>query len=144
MEANRNMSWIIYALLAAFFAALVAIFGKIGVQKIDPTLATTVRAVIMAGFLLIVAFSLGKLKFIATIDSRALFFIVLAGIAGALSWIFYFAALKSGEPTAVVALDRLSIVFVLIFSVIFFSSKVSFASVSGALLVTIGAILLSL
>lgn len=61
------MSWIIYALLSAAFAALVAIFGKIGIQNIDSTLATTIRALVMAGFLVIVALSLGKLPLLNTI-----------------------------------------------------------------------------
>ena len=113
------MEWILFALLAAVFAALVAIFGKLGVADIDSTLATTVRAVVMAVFLIVVAFSLGKAKLLGTIDSRAFTFIFFSGIAGALSWLFYFFALKTGPAGAVAALDRLSVVFVLLLAALF-------------------------
>ena len=88
------MSWIVYALLSAAFAALVAIFGKIGISKVDTTLATTVRAIVMALFFIIVALILNKEKLIGTIDRHAFLFILLSGLAGAVSWLFYFLALK--------------------------------------------------
>lgn len=116
--------WIIYALLSAAFAALVAIFGKIGIQNIDSTLATTIRAIVMAGFLIIVALSLGKLPLLNTIHNKTLLFIILSGVAGAMSWLFYFFALKHGPVTGVAALDRLSVIFVLIFALLFFRTKV--------------------
>lgn len=137
-------TWILFALLSAVSAAAVAIFGKIGVSKIDTTLATTVRAVIMTVFLLIVSFSLGKTSGLSTIDSRALLFIALSGIAGALSWLAYFFALKYGSAPAVAALDRLSVVFVLIFAILFLAQKLTLKSAIGAILVTIGAILMTL
>lgn len=138
------MSWIIFALLSAISAALVAIFGKIGVSNIDSTLATTVRAIIMSLFLILVSFALGKYQLITTIDSKALGFIILAGISGALSWLFYFIALKLGPASGVAALDRLSVVFVLIFSVLFLAEKLTLYKLLGAILITIGAILMIL
>ena len=113
--------WIIYALLSAAFAGLVAIFGKVGIKDIDSTLATTVRSVIMAGFLLITALMLGKVKYLSSIDNKALLFITLSGIAGALSWLMYFVALRTGPASGVVAGDRLSGGVVFVFSVLFFS-----------------------
>ncbi|OQA37551.1 MAG: EamA-like transporter family protein [Parcubacteria group bacterium ADurb.Bin316] len=136
--------WIIYALLSAVFAALVAIFGKIGIQNIDTTLATTVRAVIMAIFLFLATLFLGKLPLLNTIHNKALVFIILSGIAGALSWLFYFLALKNGSATGVVALDRLSVVFVLIFALLFLGQKLNWETAAGAVLITIGAILMVL
>ncbi len=138
------MSWIIFALLSAITAALVAIFGKIGVSGIDTTLATTVRAIIMALFLIIVSFTLGKFQFLNTINNKALGYIVLAGISGALSWLFYFLALKFGPASGVAALDRLSVVFVLIFSVLFLAEKLTAYKLLGAILITLGAILMIL
>ena len=73
------MLWIFYALMSALGAALVAIFGKIGISKVDSTLATTVRAIVMAGLLIIFALALNKEKLIGTIDRHALLFIVLSG-----------------------------------------------------------------
>lgn len=138
------MSWIIFALLSAITAGLVAIFGKIGVSQIDSTLATTVRAIIMALFLIVVSFALGKFQLLKTIDSKALSFIILAGISGALSWLFYFIALRLGPASGVAALDRLSVVFVLIFSVLFLAEKLTLTKLLGAILITVGAILMIL
>lgn len=134
----------IFAGLSAVFASLVAIFGKIGISKIDSTLATTVRAVVMAVFLVIVSFSLGKVKLLETFDSKAITFIVLSAIAGALSWLFYFLALKSGPASGVSAIDRLSVVFVLILAVLFLGENLTWKSGIGAVLLTIGAVLMSL
>ena len=78
------MSWIVFAILSAVFAALVAIFGKVGIKGIDSTLATSVRAVVMAVFLVIVSFAFGKARLLHTIEHRTLLFIVFSGIAGAL------------------------------------------------------------
>lgn len=136
--------WIIYSLLSAIFAALVAILGKIGVQNIDSTLATTVRAFIMAGFLFLTVWFSGKLPLLGTIQSGPLLFIMLSGIAGAVSWLFYFLALKQGTATGVAALDRLSIVFVLIFSLLFLGQKLTWKAGIGAILMAVGAILMTL
>lgn len=135
-------TWIIFALLSAFFAALVAIFGKIGIQQVDSTLATTVRSVVMAGFLIITSLVLGKASLIGTIDKKALLYIVLSGIAGALSWIAYFIALKQGPATPVAALDRTSVVFVLLFSVLFLSEQLTWRTGFGAAFVALGAALM--
>lgn len=136
------VDWITYALLSAVFAALVAIFGKIGLQNIDSTLATTVRSAVMALFLLFVSLSLGKLNLLNTIKNKTLLFIVLSGISGALSWLFYFFALKTGSASGVAALDRLSVVFVLVFSVLFLMEKLTLTSALGAVLIAAGAILM--
>jgi len=138
------MSWIIFALLSAVFAALVAIFGKIGINNIDSTLATSVRAVIMAIFLAIIALVMGKFKLISTIDNKALAFISLSGISGALSWLFYFFALKIGPASGVAALDRLSVVFVVIFATIFLAEQLTLKVGLGAIFITLGAVLMTL
>lgn len=137
-------TWIIFALLSALAAGAVAVFGKVGIKDLDSTLATTVRAVIMAVFLLAVSLSLGKLKLFSTIDSKAFTFIALSGIAGAISWLFYFLALKFGPASGVAALDRLSVVFVLVLAVLFLGESLTWRSGIGAVLLTIGAILMTI
>jgi transporter family protein len=137
-------AWMLFALLSAACAALVAVFGKIGIQNIDATLATTVRSIIMAAFLVVTAFSLGKMKLLAALDGKTFTFIVLSGIAGALSWLFYFVALKTGPVTAVAALDRLSVVFVVIFAMLFLGESLTWKTGAGALLIAMGAILMTL
>jgi len=136
------MGWIPLAVLGAGFAALVAIFGKIGLQGIDTTTATTVRAVIMATFLLVVAFMLGKLHIADLPHGKPLLFIALSGVAGALSWLAMFAALKIGPAPGVAALDRLSVVFVLVFSLLFLGTQFSWKALAGAGLMVAGALLL--
>ncbi len=136
------MSWVLLALIGAIFAALVAIFGKIGLEGLDSTVATTVRAVIMAVFLVAVSLGLGKLSFEALPTGRPLLFITLSGIAGALSWLFMFSALKLGPAPGVSALDRTSVVFVLIFSLLFLGAQFSWKSLLGALMIAAGAMLM--
>ncbi|MBI5405161.1 MAG: EamA family transporter [Candidatus Kerfeldbacteria bacterium] len=138
------MTWSFYAVLSAAFAALVAVFGKIGISKVDTTLATTIRALIMAGFFVIVALAMSKGKLIGTIDRHALLFIVLSGLAGALSWLFYFMALKAGPTSAVAAIDRTSVAIVFILAVLFLGEKFQLRTAAGAMLVVGGAILMTL
>lgn len=136
------MGWIPLALIGAMFAALVTIFGKVGLSGLDTTVATTVRAVIMATFLVVVTLVLGKFNVNALPHGKALLFIVLSGIAGALSWLAMFGALKLGPPTGVSALDRLSVVFVFMFSVLFLGLQFSWKTLVGAGLMVAGAILM--
>ena len=136
-------SWIIYALLSAVCAALVAILGKIGLSHVDTTLATAIRSIVMALALVLATFSLGKFD-LSKIDGQALLFIILSGLAGALSWFFYFGALKNGPATGVAALDRLSVVFVLILAILFLGEALTWKTALGAVLVSVGAILLAL
>jgi transporter family protein len=139
-----HMHWTIYALLSAVFAALVAVFGKIGLKGVDSTLATTVRAVIMAGFLVIVSLFLNKTDLLTQLNSKALTFIALSGIAGALSWLFYFTALKDGTTSGVSAIDRTSIVFVLFLAILFLGEQFAWKALVGAIMITIGTILMVL
>lgn len=138
--------WQLYAFLAAISAALVAIFGKLGLKNIDSTLATTIRSLVMALFLLLVSISFGKWRGFTweSIQQRDWWLIVLAGIAGALSWLFYFYALKIGVATKVAAIDRLSIVFVVLLAGIFLSEGFGWKSILGSLMMAAGAILISI
>ena len=138
--------WIIYALLSALGASLVAIFGKIGLQGIDTNTATTIRAVIMALFLIGLIIIQGKLQDIKPIllNSKALFYIVLSGIVGALSWLFYFIALKNAKVSQVVPIDRMSVVFALLLAFFILGEKISLKAGIGAALVVVGGILIAL
>lgn len=142
MFTLSTLGWIPLALIGAAFAALVAIFGKIGLQGLDTTVATTVRAIIMAAFLVVVSLALGKVHAEALPHGKALLFITLSGVAGALSWLAMFAALKIGPAPGVSALDRLSVVFVLIFSLLFLGTQFTWKALLGALLIVGGAVLM--
>ena len=138
--------WLLYAFFSALGAALVAIFAQPGLQNIDSTLATTIRAIIMASFLVIVSFFLKKFDgfSLTSFGSKEWLLIVLAGIAGALSWLFYFFALKMGNATGVVAIDRLSVVFVVVLAALFLGEGFGWKVVLGALLMAGGALLITL
>jgi len=138
--------WLLYAFLSAIFAALVAIFGKLGLNKIDSTLATTIRSIIMAGFLVLISVVLEKFKGFSMhgLNGRQWWFIILAGVAGALSWLFYFAALKIGDAPKVAAIDRLSVVFVFLFALAFLSEKFTWLAALGAVLIAGGAVLMTI
>jgi len=138
--------WIIFALLSAFTAALVAIFAKIGLEGIDATTATAVRGVIMALFLVGLIMIEGKVHDTASIfgNSKAVLFIVISGIAGALSWLFYFIALNKAKVSQVAPIDRLSVLFALVLAFIFLGERISLKAGIGAALVVAGAILIAL
>ena len=136
-----NKLWILFGFLSALFAALVAIFGKIGVKNIDTTLATTVRAVIMALFLIIVSLVLGKQSLISQINSKAMLFIVLSGVSGALSWLSYFLALKIGEVKGVAVLDRFSVVLAILLAALFLGESITVKNWIGMILITAGLLL---
>ena len=138
------MSWVVYAFLSAFFAALVAVFGKIGLARIDPTLGAAVRGVIMALFMIGAVVALKKFDpavFAST--PREWFFITLAAAAGALSWLFYFVALKDGPASGVAAIDRLSIILVIVLAVLALGEKFSWLKLAGAALIAMGAVLVA-
>lgn len=138
--------WWIYALLSSLTAALVAIFGKMGLQGVDSTLATALRSIIMAVFMVLAALMLGKFSgfTFASLGGRAWLFITLAGVAGALSWLFYFLALQIGLVNKVVVIDRLSLVFVVILSAIFLGEAFTWKVALGAVLMVGGALVIAL
>lgn len=135
--------YIIYALLAAFFAALVPIFGKLGLRNVDSTVATVIRAFIMFAFLLFVSLATVKTT-TAGFDHRALLFVTLSGLAGALSWLFYFMAIKGGRTTAVIAIDKTSVALAVLLTWLVLGEKIDFKTAVGALLIVLGALLVSL
>jgi len=140
------MTWLIYALLSAVTAALVAIFGKIGLKGIDANSATALRSVIMAVFLLIVVAVQGKFSQLGEVlaHRKALAFIALSGVAGALSWLFYFLALKYGKVAQVGPIDKLSVVIAVILAFLFLGEKITLLNGAGVALIAIGAILAAL
>jgi transporter family protein len=140
------MNYIILALLSALTASLVAIFGKLGLKNVDPTIATTIRSLIMAGFLVIVSLFLKKFENFSLnlFTSKDLLLIILAGISGALSWLFYFWALKFGPASHVAVIDRLSLVFVILLSALILGEVFNLKVFVGMILIVLGAILIVL
>lgn len=134
--------WKYYALLSALFAALTAIFAKIGVKDINSDLATAIRtSVILMITWGIVLFGthLGEIK---DINRHAWVFLILSGIATGLSWLFYFKALQGGEVSRVAPIDKLSVVITIFLSFILLKEPVSLKVIIGALLITGGSVLM--
>lgn len=138
--------WLVFGLLSAVTAALVAVFGKIGLQSVDANTATAIRSLIMAVFLIVVVVCQGTLKEIPVIiaDKKAITYIVLSGVAGALSWLFYFLALKFGNVSQVAPIDKLSVVIATVIAVILLGEKISMVGSAGVALIALGAILVAL
>ncbi len=138
------MSWILWALLSALFAAATAILAKIGVAHVDSNLATAVRTTVVVVFAWIIAVALGKHNEFRDLDGRTLLFLTLSGLATGLSWLCYFRALQLGPASRVAPLDKLSVVLVLVFAAIFLGEKLSPLAILGGLLITAGAIVMTL
>jgi bacterial/archaeal transporter family protein len=136
-------NWIVCALLSAFFAGLVAIFGKVGMREIDSTVATTARSIIMASALVILTCCRSQFSQIMSIPQKSWVFVFLAGMAGAASWLFYFQALKLGDASKVAPIDRLSVLVTLLLAWLFLGEKVSSGVLGGSILVLVGAILIA-
>jgi transporter family protein len=134
--------WWIYALLSAFFAALTAIFAKIGIKGVDSDLATAIRTVII----LIIAWSMvivrGTQSGISALSKTNVFFIVLSGIATGLSWIFYFRALQLGPVSKVATVDKLSVAFAIILAIIFLGEPLTWKTAIAASLIITGTIIM--
>lgn len=134
----------LYAAGSAVAAALVAIFGKIGLKEVDPTLATIIRGVFMAAVLVLAGFLFRKYEglTLASLSGKAWLFIFLSALAGALSWLLYFIALKTGPAGAVAVIDKFSVVFVLLFAALFLGEAITYKSALGIVLTVIGALLI--
>lgn len=132
--------WVYYALLSAFFAALTAIFAKVGVKDIDSNLATAIRtAVILVLTWGIVLFGSG-LRSIKDVSGHTWLFLILSGLATGLSWLFYFKAIQVGEVSKVAPVDKLSVVFTVLLAFLFLKESASPKVIIGALLITAGSI----
>lgn len=138
------MSWVVYALLSAVFGAFTAIFAKIGVKDIDSNLATAIRTVVILIFAWGVVFYQGTIKSFHSVSRFTLTFLVLSGIMTGLSWLFYFKALQVGDASQVSPIDKLSLVFTIILAAFILKEKVTPQIFFGALLMSMGAIMITL
>ncbi len=136
-----QQSWLFYALLSAACAALIPIFGKKGMKEIDSNLATTVRSIIMTLFLVVVCSSMGIWSKVQSLHGRAVAMIVLSGVAGALSWLFYFRAIQVGEVSQVAPIDKLSMPLAVLLAVIILGDRPSGLNWVGIALIAAGAYL---
>ncbi len=135
-------SWHFWAVCSAVFAALTAVFGKIGVENVSSAFATLIRTIIIFVLMSAIAIGTKAAQPLASISAKAYVFLVLSGIATGLSWLCYYQALKMGSASAVAAIDKLSVVFVAIMGVILLGESLSAINWLGIVLVAIGAMLI--
>jgi len=140
---SLSSNWIFWALLSAVFAALTAIFAKIGVENIDSDLATLIRTVVILVVLAGFVYFAGKWRSPFELPARAWGFLVLSGLATGASWVCYFRALKLGEVSKVAPVDKLSILLVAVFAVLFLDERPSVREWTGILMVGAGVLLLA-
>lgn len=136
--------WLLYAILSAALASLVAIFAKLGMEKIDPTLATTVRSVVMTLLLLATCAGAGVWTRLPDLRGRPLLMIVLSGAAGTASWLFYFRAIQLGDVSKVAPIDKLSMPLAITLAVVVLGERPTAVNWLGVALIAAGAYLASL
>jgi transporter family protein len=134
--------WWIYALLSAVFAALTAIFAKIGVKNVSSDVATAVRTVVILLVAWLIVFARGEAKTVGELSRENWIFLVLSGLATGFSWIFYFKALQVGDVSKVAPVDKLSVAIAIVLAVVFLGEALTFKTALGALLIIAGSIVL--
>jgi len=134
--------WWTYALLSAFFAALTAIFAKVGIKGVDTDLATAIRTVVILIIAWGIALFRGGAFTMHSLTKQNILFLCLSGIATGLSWIFYFKALQLGKVTQVAPVDKMSVAIAIVLSVIFLGESLDAKTIIGALLIIGGTIVL--
>src|SRR5471030_1238827 len=136
-------SWQVWAVLSALFAALTAIFAKIGIANINSDFATFVRTIVILVTLAFILTLLGEWHGLRSVSPRSYLFLVLSGLATGASWLCYFRALKIGDAARVAPIDKLSVVLVALFGVVFLGERLNGANWLGVLLIASGAILVA-
>ncbi|MFT3980099.1 MAG: EamA family transporter [Ferruginibacter sp.] len=134
--------WWIYALLSALFAALTAIFAKLGVANINSNLATGLRTIIVLLMIWSIIFMKEEYKGIQTLTRQNIIFLCISGVATGLSWLFYFKALQLGKVSQVAPVDKLSVALTILLAVIFLGESLTWRSALGAGLIIAGTLVL--
>ena len=138
------MTWLVWSLLSAIFAALTAILAKKGVAGVDANLATAVRTSVVVVFTWLLALSAKSAAPFQHFTSNTWLFLVLSGLGTGLSWLCYFHALQLGEASRVAPIDKLSVVFVIVLAVLFLGEKLTWGKGVGVVLIAAGAIAIAL
>ena len=132
------MTWALYAILSAFFASLVAIFGKIGIKGVSSNLAVAIRTVVIVFFAWAIVLVEGTVPQLKTWSKHTWIFIVLSAFATGLSWLFYYKALQLGQASRVAPIDKLSVALTIVLAFIFLGETPTWGNVLGGILVVAG------
>ena len=143
MKSTLLSAWQTWALLSACFAALTAIFAKVGVENINPDLATFIRTIVVLLAFSVLLFFTGQFAVPSAVSSKTWLFLVLSGLATGASWLCYFRALKLGPATLVAPIDKLSVVLVALFAFAFLGERPTGQGWLGIAMIGAGAVLLA-
>lgn len=138
------MNWLVWSMLSALFAGVTAVLAKVGVEGVNSNLATAVRTTVVLLFAWMIVLATGAGREVGLLSRRTWLFLALSGVATGLSWLCYFRALQLGEASKVAPIDKLSVVFVLVFAAVFLREPLSGRAVAGGAFITLGAVLLAL
>lgn len=141
-EKQESKTWMLYAVLAAVFAALTSILAKMGISGVESNLGTAIRTGVVLIMAWVIVFARGKQAQLKSIDKKELLFIGLSGIATGASWLCYYYAIQNGEVSVVVPIDKLSIIVTVIFSYFVFKEKLSKKAFAGLCLMVAGTLLM--
>ena len=141
-KKKKKGSWLIYAVLSAFFAAVTSILGKIGIDGVESNLGTAIRTCVVLIMAWIVVFASGKRSEVLSVPKKELSYICLSGLATGASWLCYYKALKDGLASVVVPIDKLSILVTVAFSYVVFGEKLDKKSFAGLVLIVIGTLVM--
>lgn len=143
MNIQKNM-WLLFAILSAVFAAATAILAKIGIDGVDSNLATAIRTIVVLVLAWGMVFLTNSAGGISSISTRSWIFLILSGLATGASWLCYFYAIKIGDVSKVVPIDKCSLVLTIIFAVIFLGEALTWKTVVGSILLLAGALVMVL
>ena len=141
-EKQESKTWMLYAVLAAVFAALTSILAKMGISEVESNLGTAIRTGVVLIMAWVIVFARGKQAQLKSIDKKELLFIGLSGIATGASWLCYYYAIQNGEVSVVVPIDKLSIIVTVIFSYFVFKEKLSKKAFAGLCLMMAGTLMI--
>lgn len=140
---SLSTSWQFWAALSAVFAALTAIFAKVGIENVNSDFATFIRTIVILLTLAFILLATGQFQSPDTVSGRTYLFLLLSGLATGASWICYFRALKIGQAAQVAPIDKLSVVLVALFGVLFLGERLSAPNWLGVALIAVGAVLVA-
>lgn len=143
MNIQKNM-WLLFAIMSAVFAAATAILAKIGIDGVDSNLATAIRTIVVLALAWGMVFLTNSAGGISSISTRSWIFLILSGLATGASWLCYFYAIKTGDVSKVVPIDKCSLVLTIIFAVIFLGEALTWKTVVGSILLLAGALVMVL
>lgn len=136
--------WALFAVLSAVFAALTSILAKIGIENVDSNLATAIRTVVVVAMSWLMVFITNAQSGLTNISKKSWIFLILSGLATGASWLCYYKAIQMGEVSKVVPIDKMSVVITLILAVVFLHEDFNAKSIIGAVLITIGTLVMVL